>query len=467
MFETIKNCFKVKEIRKKIFLSLLLLLVFRLGCYIPVPGIEVSQFKTTIDNNEFLGVLSSITGGSLANATLFALGISPYINASIIIQLLTVGIPALERMSKEGEDGRKKIAQITRYVTIALAVAQAIGIIINFGLDLPNGGANSALNLSFFGHYADKPLVDETTAKVFAGIFLTVVYTAGSLLVMWLGERITDYGVGNGISLIIFVGIISTAGLTIVERFTEAFGLGDYAGKADPAVLWEVLGFVLLTIVEFAAIVTVDLSERKIPVQYAKQVKGRKMYGGQSSVIPMRISGSGVMPLIFAFALISFPQMLISLFWPNTDAAKNITIWFSGSSPQWYGQLIYMVTLCLLIFAFAFFYQSMQFNPEDVSKTIQQNGGFIQGIRPGKPTAEHLKKISNRITLFGAIYLSLVAFIPSILSMILVSVLNTNKLALLSVFSTTGILIVVSVALELEKQLESQLMMKTYKGFLK
>ncbi|MCH5148079.1 MAG: preprotein translocase subunit SecY [Clostridiales bacterium] len=463
MFETIKNCFKVKEIRKKIFLTLILLLIFRLGCYIPVPGIKVSEFKSVIEGNEFLGVLSSITGGSLASATLFALGISPYINASIIIQLLTVGIPALERLSKEGEDGRKKIAQITRFVTIALAIAQAIGIIINFGIN------SNALNLNFFGYFSQNTelsVVSETGAKVMAGIFLTVVYTAGAMLVMWLGERITEYGVSNGISLIIFVGIISTAGLTIVDRFTEAFGWGDYAGKANPSVLWEVLGFVLLTVVEFAAIVTVDLSERKIPVQYAKQVKGRKMYGGQSSVIPIKISGSGVMPLIFAFALISFPQLLISLFWPNTDAAKNITIWFSGSSPQWYGQLIYMVTLCLLIFAFSFFYQSMQFNPEDVSKTIQQNGGFIQGIRPGKPTSDHLKKISNRITLFGAIYLSLVAFIPSILSIVLAS-LGQSNLTLLSVFSTTGILIVVSVALELDKQLESQLMMKTYKGFLK
>ena len=238
-----------------------------------------------------------------------------------------------------------------------------------------------------------------------------------------------------------------------------------FTGK--PAVLWELLGFAVLTVLEFTAIVAVDLSERRIPVQYAKQVKGRKMYGGQSSNIPMKISGAGVMPLIFAFALISFPQMIISLFCSaDNPAQQGIVNWFSGSSPYWYGQLIYMVTLCLLIFAFAFFYQSMQFNPEDVSKTIQQNGGFIQGIRPGRPTADYLKKISNRITLFGAIYLSLVAFIPSILSMILSSV-GVSNLTLLSVFSTTGILIVVSVAMELDKQLESQLMMKNYKGFLK
>ncbi len=457
MFKTIKNCFKVKEIRKKIWITLLLLFIFRLGSYIPVPGINPEQFGEAISDNSFLNIMSSITGGSLANATLFALGISPYINASIIIQLLTVGIPALERLSKQGEEGRKKIAKITRFVTIILAVAQAIGIIVNFGVQ------GDALRLSVFGFVPGG--ISETAAQWVAGIFLTVVYTGGAMLVMWIGERITEYGISNGISLIIFVGIISTAGLTILNKFLGIFGVGDFA-EGGITNIWEILGFVLLTVVEFVAIVTVDLSERKIPVQYAKQVKGRKMYGGQSSVIPIRIAGSGVMPLIFAFALISFPQMIISLFWPNSAANTNITIWFSGQG-AWYGQLIYMIVLCLLIFAFAFFYSSMQFNPEDVSKTIQQNGGFIQGFRPGKPTAEYLKKINNRITLFGAIYLSLVAFIPSILSMVLSATLPNMDLSLLSVFSTTGILIVVSVALELDKQLQSQLMMKNYKGFLK
>ena len=452
MFETIKNCFKVKEIRRKIWITLLLLVIFRLGCYIPVPGIKVSEFSGQIAGNDFLNIMSSITGGSLSNATLFALGISPYINASIIVQLLTVGIPPLERLSKQGEEGRKKIAQITRYITIILAIAQAIGIIVNFGVQA------NALDTKFFGG-GNVAAINEKAAQALAGIFLTVVYTAGSMLVMWIGERITEYGVSNGISLIIFVGIISTAGLTLVDEFISLFG-------GNLTALWEIIGFILLTIIEFAAIVTVDLSERRIPVQYAKQVKGRKMYGGQSSNIPMRISGSGVMPLIFAFALISFPQMIIALAAPNSPANAGIQKWFSGSSPVWYGQLIYMIALCLLIFAFAFFYQSMQFNPDDVSKQIQQNGGFIQGIRPGKPTADYLKKISNRITLFGAIYLSLVAFIPSILSMVLAS-LGQSNLQLLSVFSTTGILIVVSVALELDKQLEAQLMMKTYKGFLK
>ena len=447
MFETIKNCFKNKEIRKKIWITLLILLIFRLGCYIPVPGMNADSFASQINDVSFLELMSSITGGSLANATLFALGISPYINASIIIQLLSVGIPYLERLSKQGEEGRKKIAQITRYVTIALAVAQAIGIIVNFGIQ------GEAIELHLFGEAG----IGTTGAQWIAGIFLTVVYTAGAMLVMWLGERITEYGVSNGISLIIFAGIISTAGSQLVAKFIDVF-------TGSPEVLWEIAGFIILTVAEFTAIVAVDLSERKIPVQYAKQVKGRRMYGGQSSVIPMRIAGAGVMPLIFAFAFISVPAMLASLFWPGSDFELGVAEWFSGSG-AWYGQLIYMVTLCLFIFGFSFFYASMQFNPEDVSKTIQQNGGFIQGIRPGRPTADYLKRINNRITLFGAIYLSLVAFIPSILG-IIATALSWNT-DLISVFSTTGILIVVSVALELDKQLQSQLMMKNYKGFLK
>ena len=456
MFETIKNCFKNKEIRKKIWLTLVLLIIFRIGCYIPVPGITVETFKTAIEGQSFLSIMSSISGGSLANATLFALGISPYINASIIVQLLSVGIPALERLSKQGEEGRKKIAQITRFLTILLAVAQAVGIIVNFGLRSTDG--DLAIKLTFFGSNSS---IGDVGAKWIAGIFLTVVYTAGSMLVMWLGERITEYGISNGISLIIFIGIVSTAGEQLVVKFTAAF-------TGTPSVLWEVAGFVVLTVIEFAAICAVDLSERKIPVQYAKQVKGRRMYGGQSSVIPMRISGSGVMPLIFAFAIISVPAMLASLFAPGTGFETGVAQWFSGGGPNgtWYGQLIYMIVLCVLIFLFSFFYASMQFNPDDVSKTIQQNGGFIQGIRPGKPTADYLKKINNRITLFGAMYLTIVALVPSILAVILSAVgISTD---LISVFSTTGILIVVSCALELDKQLQSQLMMKNYKkGFLK
>ena len=436
MLQTLINAFKVKDIRRKVWMMLLLLLVFRIGCYIPVPGLARSTFEDSIKGNDFLNLMNSITGGSLANGTLFALGIGPYINASIIMQLLCVGIPPLERLSKQGEEGQKKISQYTRYLTILLAVIQSIGIIVNFA-----GSSGSIKTQLFF---------DQTWL---AGLFMTVVYTSGALLVMWLGERITDYGVGNGQSMIIFVGILATAGQAVVSKIKQ---IPSTSGDA----IWELVAFVLVCAVIFFAIVFVDLSERKVPVQYAKQIKGRKMYGGQSSVIPIRISGSGVMPLIFAFSIISFPQMLAGLFWPNSGFYNWWTKWMSGSSAIAGGRIIYSLILCVLIFAFSFFYAQMQFNPEDVSKNLQQNGGFIQGIRPGKATEAYLKKISNRITLFGAIYLSLVAFIPSL-------AFAWASMDLVNVFSTTGILIVVSVAMEFEKQLQAQMMMKNYKGFLK
>ncbi len=431
MIETLKNAFRNKDIRKKIFMTFLLLLLFRFGCYIPIPGLDRGQFGDMVSNNDFLNLMSGITGSALANGTLFALGIGPYINASIIIQLLTVGIPALERLSKQGEEGRKKITNITRIVTIILAVIQSVGIIVLFG------NTQGAITTSFF--------FGQTWL---AGIFMTLVYTAGSCLVMWIGERITDYGVGNGISLIIFIGILSTAGTTILNKLLAI------TSKNVGEILLELAIFAVVTVVLFFLIVFVDLAERKIPVQYAKQVRGTKMYGGQSSVIPMKITGSGVMPLIFAFAIISFPSMIMSLVPSWSGALEWWQANFSNGSP-WY-----IIVLCVLIFVFSFFYAQIQFNPEDVSKSIQQNGGFIQGIRPGKPTAQYLKKINNRITLFGAIFLTLVTFIPSI-------AFSWASYDLVNVFSTTGILIVVSVALEFDKQLQSQIMMKNYKGFLK
>ena len=439
MFETIKNALRNKDIRKKLLFTLFILFIFRLGCYIPVPGLNITSFQDVVNQNDFLQLMSGITGNALANGTLFALGIGPYINASIIIQLLTVGIPYLERLSKQGEEGRKKNTFYTRILTIVLAVVQSVGIIVNFANS--SGSINTGL---FFG------------SVWFAGIFMTVVYTAGAMLVMWLGERITDYGIGNGISMIIFIGIISTGGLSILTEL-EGLATAEYAQH-----LLSLGIFIVLTVILFFCIVYVDLAERRIPVQYAKQVRGTKMYGGQSSVIPMKITGSGVMPLIFAFAILSFPSMIISLFVPESNPAhQGLAEWFSGSSQFWYGRVIYSVALCLLIFAFAFFYAQIEFNPDDVAKQIQSNGGFIQGIRPGKPTAQYLRKINKRITLFGAIFLTLVAFIPS------VAFSWTGSQSLVNVFSTTGILIIVSVALEFDKQLQSQIMMKTYKGFLK
>ncbi len=439
MIETLKNAFRNKDIRKKIIITLLLLLVFRVGCYIPVPGIMSSEFANAISGNDFLGLMSSVTGGALESGTLFALGIGPYINASIIIELLTVGIPALERLSKEGEEGRKKITNITRGVTILLAIIQSIGIIVNFaGGFTADVSTDSVIKWSLF--YRQKWL---------AIIYMTVIYTGGAMLVMWLGERITEYGVGNGISLIIFIGIISTAGMSIIGKITEIT-----SNNMGP--LFEIIGFLVLSVLIFFCIVYVDLAERRIHVQYAKQVRGTKMYGGQSSVIPMKITGSGVMPLIFAFAILSFPSMIMSLVPAWKDALNWWSLHFASGTP-WY-----VVALVVLIFIFSFFYAQMQFNPEDVSKSIQQNGGFIQGIRPGKPTALYLKRINNRITLFGAIFLSVVAFVPSLILSIV-----TKDSTLLNAFSTTGILIVVSVALEFDKQLQSLIMMKNYKGFLK
>ncbi len=434
MLQTIINAFKVKEIRHKVYMMLLLLLVFRIGCFIPIPGLDRTTFEGAITGNDFLTLMSSITGGALSQGTLFALGIGPYINASIIMQLLCVGIPALERLSKQGEEGHKKIAQYTRYVTILLAIVQSVGIIVSFAQS--SGSINTSL---FFG----KTWV--------AGVFMTIAYTAGAFIVMWIGERITDFGVGNGQSMIIFVGILASAGIQIVAKIEAIPG--------DINQIWDLIAFVLVSAIIFFAIIYVDLSERKVPVQYAKQIKGRKMYGGQSSSIPIRISGGGVMPLIFAFSILSFPQMLSSMFWSGSKFDIWWTNWMSASADGW-GAVVYSLVLCVLIFAFSFFYAQMQFNPEDVSKSIQQNGGFIQGIRPGKATEAYLRKISNRITLFGAIYLSLVAFIPSV-------AFAWASFDLVNVFSTTGILIVVSVAMEFEKQLQAQLMMKNYRGFLK
>ena len=448
MFETLKNAFKVKEIRKKLIITLLLLLVYRLGCYIPIPGLATDVFSGMVEGNNFLNLMNSVTGGALANGTLFALGIGPYINSSIIVQLLCVGIPALERLTKQGEEGKKKIAAITRWLTLALAIIQAVGVVIAFGSSATDPETGESLNV----------ISSQVTALFFGQqwlvyIYMIILYSAGAMLTMWLGERITEYGVGNGISLIIFLGIISTAGTTLfIEPIQQAV-----AGTFAPSQIISIVLFIIIAIAIFAAIVTVDLAERRVPVQYAKQVKGRKMYGGQSTVIPIKISGSGVMPLIFAFAIISLPDLIMGLFWDGYSTswyAQNIS---NGQGPWGW---VYILVLCLLIFAFSFFYAQIQFNPEDISKSIQQNGGFIPGIRPGRPTADYLKKISNRITLFGAIFLSLVAFVPSF-------AFSFAGSQYVNVFSTTGILIVVSVALEFDKQLQSQLMMKNYKGFLK
>ena len=426
MFQTIVSAFKIKEVRRKILITLALLFVYRLGCYIPVPGVNVFE---GLEKFTFLQIMSAVSGGALQYGTFFAMGIGPYINASIIIQLLTVGIPALERWSKQGEEGKRKINNITRILTLVLAIAQAIGILVAF-----NNGEGVDLNKIFGDNF-------------FSYAFLVIVYTAGAALTMWIGERITDYGVSNGISLLIFAGILSTAGTAIMSLIQAMFGPNGLSA------MWTLIGFLLAAVVIFAAIVGVNGAERKIPVQYAKQVKGRKMYGGQSTHIPIKVNASGVMPLIFSFAILSFPDLIINLVGVSGDN------WWTQNMGT--GSWPYMIVLCVLILFFSYFYNQIQFNPDDISKSIQGNGGFIPGTRPGKPTADYLRKVSNRITLFGAIFLAVVALIPSLVFKAI------GGEGLMNVFSATGLLIIVSVALEFEQALQSQIMMKNYKGFLK
>lgn len=439
MFETIKNAFGTKEIRVKIWATLLLLLVYRIGCFVPVPGLNVSVISQALEQSSaasFLNVISAITGGSLSQGTLFALGIIPFINSFIIMQLLTLIIPKLEEMSKDGEEGRKKITQITRYVAIVLGAIQAIGIAF------------------MWKNYIDP--IYGMQKNWLAMIYVIVILVGGSVMVMWLGERITEYGIGNGTSLIIFVGILSTAGTSLLNAFRTV--------PTDPNKLWNIFGFLILVVALFAFIVFMDGGERRITVQYAKQVKGNKMYGGQTTFIPIRVNASGVMPIIFASSFIMFPQMIIS-FIPKLAESKFGVWWMRNlttSDGTWWGSLIYYIFLVVFIIFFAYFYSMIQFNPEDVSKNIQQYGGFIPGIRPGKPTSDYLKRINNRITLFGAIFLSIICVIPTFLFKVI-----GKDIGLSSAFSATGLLIVVSVALEFNKSLESQIMMRHYKGFLK
>ncbi len=438
MFKTIANAFRDKEIRKRILLTLLMLAIFRLGAYIPIPGLDVAALnaENSITDGSFFGIIAAINGTFGSQGTIFSLGIMPFINSFIIMQLVTIIVPKLERMSKEGEEGRKKITQITRYVAIALAVVQAFGFVMSWGDNF----------IGLFG--------TGVANKWLSRIMTVIILTAGSTFVMWLGERITEYGIGNGTSLIIFIGILSGIGSSLINAIqTMAGQSGDTSALMGS--VWWFIGFILFVIVLFFFIVYVDMAERRIPVRYAKQVKGNKMYGGQTSNIPMKVNASGVMPIIFASSFLMFPQMIAS-FWEGSDFYNWYARWLGVNG------YIYIPVLCLLILFFSYFYAQIQFNPIEVSKNIQQYGGFIPGIRPGKPTSEYLAKINNRITLFGAIFLAIIALIPSILVAVM-----PQELGLTNAFSATGLLIVVSVALETNKQMESQIMMKTYKGFLK
>ncbi len=428
MWQTLVNAFRDKDIRKKIFITFALLLVFRVGCYIPLPGLDVNTLQNGVNSeNQLLSVLNMISGGSLQNGTLFALGVLPYINSFIIMQLLTLIIPPLERLSKQGDEGRKKITQITRYVAIVLAIVQSIGIIVTYD---KQGG-----------------IVETLGSKWVSYIVVSLLLTSGSAFVMWLAEKITEYGITNGSSMIIFVGIISTFGTSLINAFsTVSSNLNN---------LWFIFGYLALVVVLFALIVFVDGAARNIPVSYAGQVKGNKIYNRQTSNIPIKVNGSGVMPIIFASSFLMFPQIIVSF--------------FQGSSfEQFYtrylgvGTAVYYVFMFLFIIFFSYFYAQIQFNPIDVARNLQQYGGTIRGIRPGKPTSEYLAKVNNKITLCGALFLAFIAIIPTFLFQLLGKDIGLNN-----AFSATSMLIVVSVALELNKQLESQIMMRHYKGFWK
>lgn len=429
MFETLKNAFKNKEVRTKIFIVLGLLVIFRLGCWIPVPGIDAGVFSDQVNNQTFLQLLSGVSGGALSNGAILALGVSPYITAEIVVQLLSMAIPSWEKLSQQGDEGRKKLKKYTKILTLILATAQAIGIVVSFA---NNNAIESSL---FYG-------VEWLTCTV---VVITLV--AGALFTMWLGEKITETGIANGLSLLIFVGILSTAGTAIFGTIKDSI--------SNPEKLWQLLAFFVALILIFSMIVLMDGAERKVPVQYAKQVRGRKLYGGQSTYIPVKVLGTGVLPIIFAMSLLSFPQIIMSIFWPNSSAAT------------WYNQYLgagswaYSVIVGILILFFAYFTAYMSFKPDDISRQIQSNGGFIPGIRPGKTTADYLNRINKRITFFGACFLAFLTIVPTLIFK------SIGDSGLVSAFSATGMIIVVSVALEIDKQLQAQLLMKNYKGFLK
>ena len=405
----------------------------------PIPGINSEVYGLRIDEDGLgvLGLLNSVTGSALANGSFLALGVTPYINASIIVQLLAAAIPALERLRKEGETGSQKLNLITKIVAIILAIAQGVGIVWGFGEEgLANLFGNAPIWLT--------------------GAVVVIILTAGTCFTIWLGDRITEQNIGNGLSLIIFVGIVASAAEAIANAVSNLFS-ADAVAAGQSA--WELGGFLLLALIIFTLIVFIDMAERKIPVQYSKQIKGRKMFGGQSSYIPMKINGSGVMPIIFASAIITFPNLIMQLFGVERNDG-----WFARFYYDYLGSgsLGYSILVGLLILFFSYFYAQMQFNPADVSQNIQQHGGFIPGIRAGKATTDYLAKISNRITLFGAIFLAFIAIVPSVVF----SAVLGSSLELINAFTATGMLIVVSVAIEFNTQLEAQLMMKRHKNIL-
>ena len=432
MLQTLRNAWKIEELRKKILFTLVIILLYRLGNAIPVPYVNVPalQYYFTQLQNTVLGLYNVMSGGAFSTATIFALSSQPYINASIIIQLLCIAIPALERLSKEeGEEGRKKIASITRYATVG------IGLLMGFAyymLMKNNGLLSTAVPASGAGAVA-------------VAIVVILTFTSGSALIMWLGEQITEHGIGNGISIILFASIVSRFPNDIVTSIRNIMN-GELSW-------WLALLVLLMLLAIIVLIVYVNDAERRLPVQYAKRVVGRKMYGGQSTYLPMKVNMSGVMPIIFAQSIASLPATVAALAGSKADS------WFMKLFDT--TSIAYAVIYFLLILFFAYFYSTIQFNPIEVANNLKKNGGYIPGFRPGKPTSEFIQKVLNKITLFGAIYLGIIACVP-----ILVAHFSNAKALTGISLGGTSIIIAVGVALETVRALEAQMMMRNYKGFL-
>ena len=433
MISTFINAWKVADLRKKMLFTALIVLIFRIGAAIPLPFTNITESIVSDTDETFFGYLAMMTGEAFSMGTIFALSITPYINSSIIIQLLSVAIPALERLSKEGEEGRKKIATITRYTTIGLALLQSTAYFIY---------------LRAQGHVVGPY---EGFPGVLQGITVVLCLTAGSTFVMWLGEQINDKGIGNGISIILFAGIVARFPTTITALY-EYFNYGKAYVALVPIVV-----ICLLAMIAF--IVWMDNAERRIPVQYAKRVVGRKMYGGQSTHIPIKVNMSGVLPVIFASSILSVVPTVQMLFFQGKELSSGVEKFFAiFATDHW----AYAIMYFFLILFFAYFYASIQYNPVEMANNIRKNSGMVPGLRPGKPTADYIKKILGRITLLGALLLSVVALFPNVLTLFTQLIDSPMQLAL----GGTSLIIVVGVALETVKQLESQMMMRHYKGFL-
>lgn len=441
MIQTFTQAWRIPEMRKKLLFTLLILVIFRLGSNIPVPGVNKLLLTSMFNANEagILGLFDMFSGGSFSNFTIFALGVGPYITSSIIIQLLTVAIPALEELAKQGEEGKRKINRITRYTAIGLALIQAIG--YTFGLF--------------------RNVLIEDFATVFGKIVIVLILVAGSCILMWLGEKINDKGIGNGVSLIIFAGIVSRIPTAITSTFgaLAAGGwsfLGSTAEDGTKTVgILSVLLFVIFALVVIVGIILVTEGTRKIPVQYAKRVVGRKMYGGQSTHIPMKVNQAGVMPVIFASSILQLPAT-IAYMAPASGFANFVGKYLSMNGDP--GFWIYFVLEIIFIIGFTYFYGAISVNPVEIAENMKNNGGFIPGIRPGKPTVEAITKVMNRLTIVSAIFLAIVAAMPTLLQ---------HWTALSIGFGGTSLIIAVGVALDTSRALETQLVMRNYSGFLK